>query len=204
MVQYFDLEIKVVGPVLTKGSEPGDPGLDAVTLRTPDGSLVINGKHIHGRCRHAAQELADLSDDGELRKCITKAFGPDSTKDQSERDPEREPVRAALSFEELRCGATIGCGTDARDFRLEKDAATEAGRDKMLAVFERAAGHGEVLSFQGKVRVVCASEQGAKRHQANLLRSLRWLTNIGGEVGVGYGVIQSVSLKACAVPRGVT
>jgi hypothetical protein len=205
MVRYLDLDITVVGPVLTKGAEPGDPGLDAVTLRAPDGSLVINGKHIHGRCRHAAQEIVDLSKDADLSQWIEGALGPDSTKDASERDqhnPERKPVRAAVSFEELRCFATKNRTTNERDFRLEKDELTEAGKDQMLAVFERAAEHGEPLHFVGKVRIVCSSEQDGKRHHAILLRALRWLTNIGGEIGVGYGGIQSVSLKPCETAPG--
>jgi hypothetical protein len=201
MVRYFDLDIKVVGPIMTKGSEPGDPGLDA---------LVINGKHIHGRCRHAAQEIADLSDDHDLLEFAMQAFGPDSTKDQSERDdpgrknPEWKPVRAAMSFEELRCYATKDRATSERDFRLKKDDETEAGEDQMLAVFERATNHGEELHFVGKVRVVCTSEINARRHQELLLRALRWLTNIGGEIGVGYGGIQNVSLNTCKTPPGVT
>jgi hypothetical protein len=205
MVRYFDLDITVIGPVLTKGAEPGDPGLDAVTLRAPDGSLVINSKHIHGHCRHAAQELADLSGNEELRKWINTAFGPDSTKDQSkraEKNPEYEPKRAALSFEELRCNATINPTTNERDFRLQKDEFTEAGRDQMLAVFERAAEHGEPLEFSSKVRVACALESDVQWHRNNLLCALRWLTNIGGEIGVGYGVIEKVSLKPCQTAPG--
>ena len=127
MVRYFDLKITVLGPILTKGTEPGDPGLDAVTLRAPDGSLVISGKHIHGRCRHAAEEIAELSNCEQLKNWIVPAFGPDSTKDPAQRENDQkgnkrwETKRAALHFAELRCTSTIGRASEARDFRLQKD-----------------------------------------------------------------------------------
>ena len=204
MVRYFDLEITVTGPILTKGSEPGDPGLDAVTLRAPDGSLVINGKHIHGRCRHAALELAELAERDDLRRWATSVFGPQATQDESERgDGDWKPARAQLNFEELRCARSAGDRPTPRDFRLPKDEFTETGEDRMLAVFERAGEHGEPLQFAGKVRVVCKSEEDAKKHQTNLLCALRWLTSIGGEAGVGYGLIRNVVLRPGAIRPGV-
>jgi hypothetical protein len=210
MVRYFDLKIIVLGPILTKGAEPGDPGLDAVTLRAPDGSLIISGKHIHGRCRHAAEEIAELSNCKQLKDWIVPAFGPDSTKDPTQREIDQngnkkwEPKRAALDFEELRCETAIGRATDARDFRLPKVDLTEAGEDQMLAVFEQAGAHGEQLEFEGKVRIVCTSDADSRVQQAILLRALRWLTNLGGQAGVGYGAIEKVSLTECApVPSGL-
>jgi hypothetical protein len=210
MVRYFDLRITVLGPILTKSAEPGDPGLDAVTLRAPDGSLVISGKHMHGRCRHAAEEIAELAECGPLKAWIVPAFGPDSTKDPSLRDKDQdkkrwEPKRAALHFEELRCSQAAGRNTEPRDFRLPKDDQTEAGADQMLAVFEQAGAHGEPIKFAGKVRIVCSSEADGRKQQAILLRAVRWLTNLGGQAGVGYGAVENVSLLECkAAPAGLT
>src|ERR1035437_5232078 len=143
MIGYFKLEIVVVGPVLTKGSEPGDPGFDAVALRAPDGSLVINGKHIHGRCRHAAMELDRLAGRKNLHDWAIKAFGVEGIEEEANRgEGDWKPVRARLSFEELHCGTPTGGPSDAPDYRLQKNEETEAGEDRMLAVFERAGEHG--------------------------------------------------------------
>lgn len=205
MVRYFDLELVVVGPVLSKGSEPGDPGLDAVALRSPDGSLVINGKHIHGRCRHAAMELAELSGNSNLGNWAVTAFGPKSIQKESERGSgDWKPTRSRLSFEELRCTYRSEATRIPRDFRIKKDDQTEAGEEQMLAVAERAGEHGAELKFAGKVRVVCESDQDFGKHRANLLRALRWLTNIGGVIGAGYGVLRNVKLTVCETPPGMS
>jgi len=204
MIRYLKLDLVVIGPVLSKGSEPGDPGLDAVALRAPDGSLVFNGKHIHGRCRHAAIELDRLASRKSLHDWAIKAFGPEGIDEEAKRgDGEWKPERARLSFEELHCVTSIARPFDARDYRLEKDEKTEAGNDRMLAVFERAGEHGAQLEFSGLVRVVCESENELEMYRDNLLRALRWLTNIGGEAGIGYGTIQKTSLQPCKTPAGV-
>jgi hypothetical protein len=204
MIKYLQLELVVIGPVLTKGSEPGDPGLDAVTLRNPDGTLILNGKHLHGRAKHAAFELADLANNHDLGDWARNMLGPVAPKDESARgDGSWEPLRSSISFEELRCGALVGRTSKPRDYRLEKDELTGAGKDRMLGIFERAGEHGEPLHFSGRVRIVYKDESGAKTDLDNLLRALRWLTNVGGVVGSGYGVLQSVSLKPCDPPPGL-
>jgi hypothetical protein len=203
MVKYFALQLDLIGPVLTKGSEPGNPGIDAVTLRAPDGSLVINGKHIHGRCRHSAGELAQLSGDENMESWVNLAFGPKPPEEGKRGNGDWRPLRAVLSFEELHCKDLSERPRNAVDFRLKKDEDTEAGEDRMLAVFERAGEHGERLPFSGYVRVVYTSATDLDRNCNNLLHALRWLTNIGGAVGVGYGLIQSSRFLECDLPTTV-
>jgi len=203
MVHYYRLELDVIGPVLTKSSLPGEPGLDAVALRDPDGALLLNGKHMEGRAKHTAYDLAELSGMGELKTWATDAFGPEDPGTEEKR-AQWEPKRGDITFEDLRCCAKAGEPQPAgRDFRLKMDEERGTGEDRMLGVLERAAEHGERMLFGGLVRIAAVSEENLKNHAANLLRSLRWITSVGGEAGIGYGVLQSVRLTACkTIPEG--
>jgi len=206
MVHYYRLELEVIGPVLTKSSLPGEPGLDAVALRDPDGALLLNGKHLEGRAKHAAYDLADLSGDTTLNLELwaKQAFGPDNP-DTEEKRAQWEPQRGDITFEDLRCCSKNEINNPlpaGRDFRLQIDEKRGTGEDRMLAVFERAAAHGELLTFGGLVRMAVTGNTSKEDHAANLLRCLRWITSVGGEAGIGYGVLRGVRLQPCPTPLG--
>ena len=209
MVKYLKLVLNVSGPVLTKASLPTDPQLDAIALRDPHGNLLVNGKHVEGRCSHAAPALARY--DGETLKAWSRnAFGP-----QEQVRTRWEPSRGKVTIEDLVCAPHRDVVTQhrpqerlsqhsGREFRLERDDDRETGKDRMLAVLERAGAHEEELAFSTFVRVVYDSEEDCERHVSNLLHCLRWLLSLGGEAAIGFGQLKKATLEDATTPTGGT
>lgn len=82
------LELTVVGPLLTRSSEPGDFGLDMIIARTDD-RPYIPGTLLSGKLDQAWQEIEGAAPD---------LFAANRAALLGERSENKEPLRKQLFF----------------------------------------------------------------------------------------------------------
>lgn len=198
----LDVELTLAGPILTRGGQMTEPGVDAPVARDGMGRVMLPYSLVKGKVREALRDLGETD--------LLKLFGLGSG-DANEEGAPLEPDRGQLRFsdfvtEERRRSPVSpndgsGSGDELRLIeRIEIDRETGTAKGAMLAMLEAPFGYGEEVLFKGKVEFLANGEVEAAEIQTKLAKGFRWVRSYGALRTVGFG--RTVNAKASA-PRGV-
>ncbi|MEX1027908.1 MAG: RAMP superfamily CRISPR-associated protein [Candidatus Paceibacterota bacterium] len=197
MRKHFTLNVELTlqGPLLTRGGEMSEPGIDAPLARDRFGRYMLPFSLIKGKVVDAIRELreSDFQFDADWNRYFPKDsqladwLGLVSTKGSY--DPERGRIR----FGDFHTDET-GSARDnvVERIQLEQDSGAAAGR--MLQMIEAPFGYGEEVTFRGKAEFI-ADDNEAKIIASTIDQALRWVPSYGAYRTIGFGRTQSVKTE---------
>lgn len=195
----LNIELTLIGPILTTGGETVDPGIDAPMACDRHGRWMLPFSLIKGKVLDAISELR--SDEFEERADETDTSGkrmrffPKSAelKDwlglPSDRG-EYEPERGRLRFSDFHTEQSGNPDNVIERIQIDSEAGAVAGR--MLLMVQAPFGYGERVTFEGTVDFI-GSEDEAKRIKSLIDAALRWVPAHGAYRTVGFGRTKAVS-----------
>lgn len=197
MRKHFTLNVELTlkGPLLTRGGEMSEPGIDAPLARDRFGRYMLPFSLIKGKVVDAIRELreSEFQFDADWNRYFPKDsqladwLGMVST--EGSYDPERGRIR----FGDFHTDQTGSARENVVErIQLEQDSGAAAGR--MLQMIEAPFGYNEEVTFQGKVEFV-ADDDEAKKIAATIDQALCWVPSYGAYRTVGFGRTQSVKTE---------
>lgn len=182
----ISIELRVQGPVLTRSTAPGAPGVDAPFARDPNGHPILPSTHIKGKIREAW---------GEIHEIAPGVLGLDCEDWLGARNEERswEPSRGRLVLSDFTL-STPPSLPKGRRHRISIDDEMGAVRPNHLQVVETLHAPGEPVTFSGTAAFVPQDEGEAKAVRRCLDRCLRWVSGVGGLRTVGFGQVLGVEV----------
>jgi len=208
MKQHFvlNVELTLLGPILTRGGQLAEPGIDAPMARDAFGRFMIPYSLVKGKVLDAFRELRPKAFqnyshsrtgnpkyrivDAELGEWLGKE------PEEGELAPERGRVRFGDFVTEQK--GTVTPGHDGIIERIQIDQETGATAGRMLAMIEAPFGYGEPVKFEGKIEFISEADE-ANRIQMALEEALKAVPAFGAMRTVGFGRTQSVSTKLISV-----
>lgn len=187
----YDITFRLQGPVLTQATAAGEFGIDAPAARTADGKLCIPGTLVKGRMRQACEELNGLIPDEKQQFPVDTWFGKISGNLNNDLDTVA-PQRGAIYFGDFIADEPEKKGSTTIH-RVRMDAGTGTVDKGAYLVMEAPVPPGQKVDFTGSITLVTAEDPedlGKK-----LLKTLRWITSLGGERTVGFGGVIAVECK---------
>lgn len=182
----LDISLTLLGPILTRGTAPGQPGIDAPIARDAAGHAVLPFSLIKGKVRDAFAEL--LPGDERVPRWLGGAS----------KDGSYDPQRGLLRFGDLVTRQS-GAAADGVIERIALDAATGAASEQKLALLEAPFGYGEEVVFCGNVELAARPDE-AEQVRAALERALRWVPAYGSMRTVGFGRTKHAEVRLSACP----
>ncbi len=177
------VQLHVRGPVLTRDSEPGLPGVDAPAARDDTGErFILPATHVKGRLLDAWRDFGDALSTGE-HSIEPAVWLPDR-----ERDP-AETGRGRVEFDDF---VLEGAAAHGIRHRIAIDEATGAVRKGALFVAECPVPSGSIGVFTGRVTFEARDEDEARRVARWVELGLRWTTSLGSQRSVGFGRVADV------------
>lgn len=198
----LDVTLTLLGPLLTRGGEMCEPGIDASLARDGRGRYMLPFSLIKGKVLDALREMCpgDFENDPAQRR-----YGPKSKLfidwfGQEPRDGTYDPERGRLRFSDFHTDQT-GTASDDVIERIKIDAATGAAAGRMLMMIEAPFGYGEEVRFEGRVEFVASPPQ-AKEIESYLRAAFDWVPAYGAMKTVGFGRTKNVKIVARVLPEG--
>lgn len=204
MTDYrFVVRITLRGPVISRGVATGRVGIDALTLRDPNGQPALPGSLIRGTLRESWQHFG-WGDQIDLWLGTNPRAARDPNKQQSDYRRPRSPLRFDTHWRAERRGNDQGFR---HRIRVEPDTGAVSGGGLML--IESPFGPGEELTFSGGIELRWPrSGPVAERLDAlagsmddklaelrrQLHKGLTWPAALGGLKGVGFGRLLRVEV----------
>lgn len=179
----LDVALTLVGPVLSKSTGPGLPGVDAPFARDPEGRLALPGSLIQGHLRQAWAELGFSPSD------IGAWLG------EANDDGQFEPRRALLNVSPFFTAE----GSDGIRFRISVDDLSGSAGERMLQAIEAPFRAGEPATFSGTIHL-SSPKEAASRLVDHIVTGLQWLPAVGALTGVGFGRVDHVSVSSREIP----
>lgn len=182
----LQVELTLLGPILTKGGQTAEPGIDAPLARDALGRPMLPFSLIKGKIVDAFRDIPLLDD---LRR---KWFGVGSGDKQGNYEAERGCVRFS-DFHTTQQGKT-----DQVIERIQIDSDTGSASGRMLAMLEAPFGYGEPVTFKGRIDFIADAGEAVKIH-AELDLAFRWVPAFGALRSVGFGRTKEVIILPAAV-----
>lgn len=181
----LDVELTVLGPLLTKGGHTAEPGIDAPLARNSEGQFILPYSLVKGKVLDA---LLDLN--------TAEAFRHEWLGQCSYRgdDPERGRLRFSDFVTTAKGANATDTNRDAVIERIKIDDKSGSVEHGMLAMVEAPFGYGEPVTFKGRVEFV-ADDAEAKLVKDELTRAFREVPAFGAMRTVGFGRHDSDKLK---------
>lgn len=201
------LTLQIQGPLLVHSAEPGPWGLDAIALRSIDDHLLIPGDQIQGKIRESMEQIGGESDDwvSERQTSRPPENAGASTEPNGETSGqattsqiqilERNADRYPLFVSDFRSNDPFRLQTSESMTSVAIDAQTGAASKGQLRIVDCPLKIGEVQSFTGAIRFLCADQSEADRQVQNYVRALRWAISCGSQKSTGWGSIIDVEVK---------
>ncbi len=185
------VELVLQGPVLTRSSAPGQPGVDSPMCHDRAGNYCFPYSLIRGRLSQSWKEL-DEATGGACRAPIAELLGAGSGDVIKDAAGSFEPQRARLSFTDFT--HRDGAGDPGRTFRVPRDPAREAAREGSIQVIETPFPAGARVSFEGTIGYIAANRAEADSIRDFIETGLRWTTSFGAERTIGFGQLLEVKI----------
>jgi hypothetical protein len=196
-----DVTITLLGPVLTKSSEPGAFGVDAVCARNAAGNFIIPWTLIKGRIRDGWRELFEIVGPNLVPDPRT-IFGPESDgkgKDKAGNlsNPEGNFTRYNTRFTGTDFVITpeskelLNASGDTRT-RISQDPNRHAASEDMLQVMECPFISGEKYEFAGTIQFDSSDIQ-ADDIKRMIIKGMRWTGVLGSQTSMGFGRIAEIN-----------
>lgn len=192
-IHVFEIELEIVGPLLTRSLEAAAVGLDAHGL-LEDRRPALAGDHVRGHLLQAlegaaellGQEDPDVGRNGRLRTLLGAASAA-----QSDDAPLRRQLRFPHRFVATEASAV---GRRLHRIRLHEDGRAEDG---MLLVLHSPLAPGEHARFRGELKIADAALAGLAPDKlaAWLSKLLQLIPAVGSSKGVGFGTVESVKVS---------
>ena len=207
------LNIKLIlrGPILTQSTAAGAYGIDSPVARKPDGKCYLPGTLVKGRLKQAWKELMSVPDSGFAPR-IDEWMGKETASAlTNNKDLPIAPSRGSLRFHDFidetqRQSESL--------FRIRIDEKRGAVCKGAYQVIEAPYAAQEQYPFVGKIQYLAADNEEADAIKHCVRIGLCWITSLGAERSVGFGVLkgvevveesrQGLSFSAASSPTGAT
>jgi hypothetical protein len=209
------ITFRVQGPILTRSSSIGEPGVDAPmasgmvwnqSTGVAERRFYLPGRLIKGLLREAWQELAAQAGAAYDAKFIREWLGDESVKDTGD-----APLRGRLAFSDFADYTTAPevhssrCRIVVDEVRGAADAAKLQLMDSPYASFDEPA-------FEGRIRFMARKGENYGPVLDAVERGLLWIRAVGGIRTSGFGLVAGVMIgqplpespHPCAAPAGDT
>ncbi len=189
----LSVDLILMGPVLSRATEIGNPGIDTPMARLHEkGPFCIPASLVRGCLRQSLEELESIGF-SLLPFTVTELFGAESG-NGSNTLTSFEPARRRLNFTDF---ALTKKETDmvAPRSRTRIDRARGSAMKMALQVMEMPLKAGEQGTFSGRVSYWAKDAAEAATIQDKILTGLRWTTSFGGERTSGYGRLIEVNSR---------
>lgn len=180
---FLPIKLTIKAPLITQSSSIGAYGLDTVMARTADDRYCYPRTLIKGRLRQSWRELheADSSFDPPVDDLLGRPSANSSV----------EPERGHLRFDDFVHAETE---RDKSLYRIRMDekrgAADEGAYQEIEAPFDC----GDRAEFTGSIRYAARTPEEAKQIRRMIHLGLRWITQLGAERSVGFGLLLNVEI----------
>lgn len=181
----IEIDLTLLGPIMTQSSAVGAFGLDSVLARTR-GHFFLAGTLIKGLVRESLEELRTLNPAWPLDQW----FGRKSNEEAGSMDPWRGRLRFADFI-----GPAEEPGTRSR-YRIQIDDNRGSVDQGFYQVLEAPFASGKEVKFSGTVRVELTTGETAEGVAVALRAALNWMSGVGAERTVGFGRLKKVTVTA--------
>ncbi len=208
----FEISLELLAPFLFKSGAALPLGLDAATLTNNEGAAVIPGSHLRGHLSHAWREFAALG--GLKQAFIDEWLGSESIKNTSD-----EPKRGRLDFDgSWRAAPQNGMGTLGKGlwlsmptvramqsadvpirFRVKIDDDSGVADPGALQLIGQTHVAGSKVKFVGHIFAGSMKKSEEIELQRWIERALQWIPALGALKGIGFGQLDSFSVKASPI-----
>lgn len=179
-MQRFGVSIDVLGPILSRGLEPGSFGVDAVAARDAEGRIYLAGSHILGKVRDALSTLNACKPGWLPAAWEQEWFGGRGDETEGE-------ARGRVFLGDLRPDHPPDDDTRISRrtrSRIAIDPVTGTALEGALQVMEQPYRSGEAVTFSGTLTILGAD---ATVVRDAVHRALLWIGNAGGLRTIGFG-----------------
>lgn len=187
----LNVALTLQGPVLTKSTAAGRPGVDAPMARDWRGRRSLPGTLIKGKLREAWTEMQETVPTFDVR--IDELLGRRTGNRADGGAPAVAPHRGRLrfsDFEDERPDASSGSR-----YRIRIDPELGSVAKGAYQVIEAPYKAGERVVFRGTIRFVAADGHEAGQVASGVERGLRWITALGAARTIGFGRLLGASIE---------
>lgn len=191
----LDIELTLVGPILTQSSAPSSYGLDAPAARNSANQCFLPGTLVKGRLLQAAQELNEIASFGfDTDFWFGKVSG---NRDSLQARVPFEPCRGRLTFSDF-----IGpAANTSRRTRIQIDPLRGAAAEQMMQILESPFASGEYVTFRGQAHVRGGSAEQIQTVVDQLEKLFGWIHSMGAGRTFSFGRVRSARVaRVVAVP----
>lgn len=174
------------GPVLSRATEPGPPGLDSPVARDPKRHPMLPFSLVQGRLRQAWEEIGEVLGVGTER--LDELLGKASGDEQGDWSPHQGRLLVSDFVAEEEGGSQV-------DTSVSLDGERRAAKDGALRHLEVPFLPGKPVAFHGEVRFLARGEAEARAVAEQVEQGLRWVPFYGSERTVGFGRAVAVAAK---------
>lgn len=205
----LEATLSLVGPILTKSTTSGRPGVDAPWART-GGAIYLPYSLVRGRLRQSLEELALAGADGLTPADVEEWFGPRAGSAGRGGRPgpvpqpsdRFDPERGLLRFRDFVLDG-MSPRDDAVRVRIRMDDARGAADEGALQVLESPFAPGETVRFKGQIEFFARDEAEQDRITLWVRRGLRWTTSFGAGRTIGFGRVDAADVSVLGAPRAI-
>ncbi len=178
------VRLTLAGPVLTKSSTSGRPGIDAPMARSR-GRFYLPYSLVRGRLRQSWEELDGA---GIAGLDVDDWLGPRDLKGSF--NPQRGRLRLSDFFHSSNLADAVGVRT-----RIRMDHERHAADDGALQFLESPFAPGETATFEGEIDYFARDAAEGIRIADAVRDGLRWSASFGGGRTFGFGRLVELSVS---------
>ncbi|MFO0869068.1 MAG: hypothetical protein U0935_08940 [Pirellulales bacterium] len=202
----LNVDLTLLGPILTVGGETAAPGIDSPMSRDRHGRWMLPFSLVKGKVLDAITQLktSDFALNQRLQRYLPQNDELREWLGIPSEEGTFDPERGRWHFSDFH--TTAPGNPDHIIERIEIAPESGAAADRMLRMVQAPFGYGEPVEFSGTVEFV-ASEEEAQRMAQLLDAALRWTPAYGACRTIGYGRTQAVTtrlvptaIRSCGVP----
>ncbi len=180
------IDLTLEGPVLTRSTEPGAPGIDSPVARDPAGRPILPYSLVQGRLREVWREMGEVLG-VDLGALLGKETG----------DQDLTPRRGRLYFRDFKAPKAGGSEIVTS---VRRNSERRAVDDGALRHLEMPFLPGEEVTFSGWVRYLAVSQAEAVKIAGQIEAGLRFVPSFGSERTSGFGRLIGVSCRLATLP----
>jgi CRISPR/Cas system CSM-associated protein Csm3 (group 7 of RAMP superfamily) len=181
--------LTLIGPILTKSTAIGSPGVDVPAAKNEDGQYYLPGTLIKGKLRHSLVELNKIKDE-KSNDLLSDLFGEKS----ETAGPNFEPVRTRLNFTDFVYTGQIDINMPLR-YRIHIDSKRGSVAKGALMTIETPFKTGGEYVFSGEITYMTKDKEEADVIYRYLEKGLRWVTSLGAEQTLSFGRLKDVDIR---------
>lgn len=211
MTQLYTLKVtlKIQAPVLCSSAGTSRWGLDKTVFRNHENKPAIPASHVKGKLREAWTELIKAgaytgdNQKREVKENNKPAFIPFIEKwlGLAAEEGSYEPIKGRILFSDFVCEEDVPDekGSDCKDAehrghitRIAINRESGTAKEEALLNVESLFPAGKTTSWTGEIEFPAEAREAAEAIRDDILVGLRWVSALGSEKGIGFGVLEEV------------